>query len=88
VTAEWEGLAGALAGVPELPGARCIGAWEIFDNEHGSAELQGYAINLCQSCPALTACRDWTRQLRPSQRPGGIIAGRTAKEQRALKETA
>jgi hypothetical protein len=73
-------LAGAVAGVPELPGARCVGAWQIFDNEHGNAELQEYAKNLCASCPALTACSDWTAGLPKSKRPTGIIAGRATKD--------
>jgi hypothetical protein len=31
MSATWEGLASALAGIPELPGARCRGQWSVFD---------------------------------------------------------
>jgi WhiB family redox-sensing transcriptional regulator len=71
-----EDLFGSLQSIPRLEGARCVGEWEIFDNEHGSAELEEYALNLCGSCPALTACRDWIDSLPGSRKPYGVVAGR------------
>jgi WhiB family redox-sensing transcriptional regulator len=70
-----DALLGALEAAPRLTGARCVGEHEIFDNEHGSAELEEYALNLCASCPALTACKEYTDSLPRTKRPSGIVAG-------------
>jgi hypothetical protein len=81
MSATWSSLSGARVGTPELKGGRCVGEWEIFDNEHGSAELEEYAINLCQACPALAECRSWFESLKPSKRPIGVVAGRVVRQQ-------
>jgi WhiB family redox-sensing transcriptional regulator len=74
VTATWEGLAGALAGVPKLHGARCAGLSWAFD-ETDNPEIVEYAINLCGTCPALAGCKEYFYSLPPRKRPSGIVAG-------------
>lgn len=69
----------SMDGIPNLSGARCVGEWKIFDNEHGSAELEEYALNLCGSCPVRAECAEWVDSLKPSKRPKGVIAGRIHK---------
>lgn len=75
MTAPWvEVIAAVLRGAPSLPGARCKGRPDIWDEvEH--AEIREYATNQCLTCPALQPCRTWVDTLKPSQRPIGVIAG-------------
>lgn len=72
----YESLIDALAGIPSLPGARCLGRAADFDLEPGSCpEAIEAAIHICQSCPALTRCRDYVLSLPPSKRPRGVVGG-------------
>jgi hypothetical protein len=66
---------GALAGIPALPGARCVGRSDIFDQYDCPASVE-LATSICDSCPALTACERWLDGLRPAQRPVGVVGGR------------
>lgn len=82
MSATWEDLAGALRGIPELPGAACAGAWELFDpkdDDEDAEDLQyrhSAAVRMCLSdCPCLAACRSWVASLPPSKRPVGVVAG-------------
>jgi WhiB family redox-sensing transcriptional regulator len=81
VSATWEGLASALAGIPELPGARCRGKWAIFD-ETECPETTEFALNLCGSCQARAECKEWFESLPPRMQPIGVIAGRVVHQHR------
>lgn len=73
----WEDLAGALAGVPLLEGARCKGRPERFDLDIRSGrEAVDWATYTCGACPALRKCRRWVDSLPPRQWPSGVVAGR------------
>lgn len=69
-------------GVPSLPGARCRGRARLFDpGRKGErteivAQRHAQATAMCHRCPSLDACRDWVDSLKPSKRPGGVVAGR------------
>ena len=81
----WDELVGQLANIPDLPGARCRGRSELFDQTiigvHGVNDTENLdyarnaALRLCAQCPALDPCRAWFAALRPTQRPVGVIAG-------------
>ena len=64
-----------VADVPRLPGALCVGRPEPFDADRlDDAATAAQALELCDRCPALSACRCWA----VSQPPGrlvGIVAG-------------
>ncbi|WP_111510933.1 hypothetical protein [Mycobacterium kyogaense] len=72
----------SLAGIPDLPGARCRGEHALFDagRSHETADTlrdrHGQALAICARCPALDACGQWVDSLPKSQRPHGVIAGR------------
>jgi hypothetical protein len=74
-------LFAALAGVPHLEGARCLGRPHLFDPvDRGEraetvAERHRQALGLCQQCPALALCRTWVESLPASRRPSGVVAG-------------
>ncbi|WP_224111297.1 hypothetical protein [Mycobacterium avium] len=77
MSAVWEGLAGALAGVPLLEGAKCKGRPERFDIDiRSDRESIDWAAYTCGACPALRKCRAWVDGLPPRQRPSGVVAGR------------
>lgn len=75
-------LFAALAGIPRLPDALCVGLPEAFDPaEHGesTADVEyrhRTALNLCAECPALSRCSDWFDSLPARKRPEGVTAGR------------
>ena len=82
----WAGILDALGAAPELPGARCIGKWQLFDatvepggpGSAAAAELAEHreaALRLCAQCPALRPCREWYDSLKPRHRPQGVTAG-------------
>ncbi|BDB43319.1 MULTISPECIES: helix-turn-helix domain-containing protein [Mycobacterium] len=81
-----EMLAALAAALPPLPGARCLGQWELFDatstpwrkRKPPAAVRQARhdALDACAQCPALMACRDWLDNLTPDQQPHGVVAGR------------
>jgi WhiB family transcriptional regulator, redox-sensing transcriptional regulator len=69
--------------IPHLPGARCRGHSELFDERpaddpawHAVTER---ALAACASCPALGPCEEWLRKLDPPERPRGVVAGRIIK---------
>lgn len=77
MSAVWEDLAGALAGVPLLEGAKCKGRPERFDIDiRSDRESIDWAAYTCGACPALRKCRRWVDSLPPRQRPSGMVAGR------------
>lgn len=75
-------LVAILRGVPRLDGARCVGRPELFDPDgpHEAPEVvqqrHEAATHLCRACPALADCRSWVDELKPSRRPGGVVAAR------------
>ena len=75
-------LFGALTGIPSLPGARCIGKWDLFDvreereNPTIVRDRHEKALGLCRLCPALADCSEWFGSLPRGKRPQGVIAGR------------
>jgi hypothetical protein len=68
----------ALAGIPRLPGARCVGKSDLFDATD-CPELAEAALNLCRGCPALAGCAAWFDSLPRRQRPTGVVAGRVSR---------
>ena len=70
----------ALAGVPRLPGAACVGRHTLFDpralDDPDRPDTEARALSLCRSCRALAGCEAWFFGLPPKQRPHGVIAGR------------
>ena len=89
MTDTWESMAGALRAVPDLRGAQCVGRWELFDADQDDPEDRAWAIEraieICESCPALSACAAYVDGLKPSQRPPGVVAGRISKEPRSRR---
>lgn len=81
MTAALADLLGALAGVPDLPGARCRGHWRLFDPAGPTEAVTDVehrhriAVETCQTCPALAVCGAWLESLSPRERPPGVIAG-------------
>ena len=71
-----------LTGAPALPGARCRGRHHLFDAAASGEDpdtvsaRHAQALRLClNSCPSLTRCESWFRDLKPSNRPTGVVAG-------------
>ena len=81
----WKSMNALIAGIPDLPGARCAGLADLFEatiDEHGNAasraqreHARAAALRLCHACPALAPCRTWLDGLRPTRRPRGVVAG-------------
>ena len=71
----YESLAGLMAGVPHLSGARCRGLSALFDVEDAADPRAEQAVELCRGCPALKSCGDWVASLPPKHRPAGVVAG-------------
>ena len=69
-------LAAILRGTPKLSGALCPGRHHIFDAEQGDQADREYAqhraVELCQQCPALSACREWATTQRDLT---GVVGG-------------
>ncbi|WP_234785861.1 hypothetical protein [Mycolicibacterium elephantis] len=73
--------------MPDLPGARCAGRWDLYERTVREYRVGGRltteeiesarttALRLCETCPALRPCRDYLHGLPTSQRPPGVIAG-------------
>jgi hypothetical protein len=82
-------LIAILSDTPRLPGALCRAYPDLFDATHAIgqaamtrhlAEARAQAKSVCRTCPALTECAAWVESLRPSERPGGVIAGRVTSQ--------
>lgn len=81
----WKSMSTLLAGIPDLPGARCKARADLFestiaahDKTASRAEIQNArtaALHICHECPALAPCRVWLDGLRPMRRPRGVVAG-------------
>ncbi len=74
-------LLGAISAAPNLPGAKCAGRHDLFDesgkNEDAEVVRQRHtqAAALCHTCPALAGCRAWYDSLSRWRRPPGVVAG-------------
>lgn len=79
MSATWESLTAALAGTPDLSGARCAGRSQWWD-EVDDAEIVDYTRSQCQTCPALTACAAWLETLPPRLKPCGVVAGKVIRK--------
>lgn len=89
----WHHMAQLIAGLPDLPGARCANHVELFERSiarHRDAtgnlapktELdaaRSAALRICESCPALARCEAWLASVRPYRRPRGVVAGQVVK---------
>jgi hypothetical protein len=61
---------------PLLPAAACKARWGLFDRaaaKDPAAVEQAQAC--CESCPALTPCREWIASTPEHLRPTGIVGG-------------
>jgi hypothetical protein len=67
-------LIAVLRNCPSLPGARCRGRWDMFDNADCPETVRA-ALSLCSTCPALDPCRTWLDGLPKRRRPLGVTAG-------------
>ena len=66
----------ALAAVPNLEGAACVGRdWHELEPD-ADPEVIERAVLTCQGCAALDPCRAWVESTPPKKRPSGIVAGR------------
>ena len=56
--------------IPHLPGARCRGHSELFDERPADDPywdaVTERALAVCASCPALGPCEEWLRRLEPA----------------------
>ncbi|MGB7236890.1 MAG: WhiB family transcriptional regulator [Rhodococcus sp. (in: high G+C Gram-positive bacteria)] len=77
------GLLSVLASSPDLPGAACVKTprlfdWLLDDDEDEPrtvrAERHRTAKEICASCPALEACREWASTLAEAE-VLGVVAG-------------
>jgi hypothetical protein len=77
---------------PRMPGASCRAPENraVFDAANGAGlgrsapaarrEARREAKALCGTCDALADCAAWIDGLRPSERPGGVAAGRVTSQ--------
>lgn len=88
---DWQTMRALLAGVPDLPGARCKGAADLFEATTRGIDAptrkarsvlrvdreaaRAVALRMCRSCPSLDACRTWVDSMGPTGRPRGVVAG-------------
>ena len=72
-----------VAHVPALPGAACRAHVELYDAAStfgpGMREARRQALEVCHSCPALQACRDWSDSMPALARPHGVLAGQVVR---------
>jgi WhiB family transcriptional regulator, redox-sensing transcriptional regulator len=78
-------LAEFAQGIPPLPGARCKGREELFDQtitqpdcgsrRHHRGLCQKAAVQVCAGCPALAQCAAWVDNLPRGKRPVGVVGG-------------
>ncbi|MBI5339023.1 MAG: WhiB family transcriptional regulator [Mycolicibacterium rufum] len=80
-----DNLLDAIGRAPALPGARCRGRHHLFDGPQSGedsevvAQRHAQAVGLCQRCPALDRCREWSATLPRTRRPPGVVAGEIPK---------
>lgn len=76
------GLFDALGMAVALPGARCRGRHQLFDEAQPGEDVDNAndrhsrALVLCAECPALAKCADWVDGLPKRDRPTGVVGGR------------
>lgn len=70
-------LAEVLRGTPRLDGALCRNRPEQFDCDDGAGVDR--ARSLCERCPSLSACRDWSTRERELV---GVVAGKYRRPKR------
>lgn len=82
---DWDSLAGIFTGIPELPGAACVGRSDLFDprGDYEPAERarqrHDVAVQICAACPALRPCKAWAGTL-DNRRIRGVVAGYIRRE--------
>lgn len=73
---------------PELPGAACVGRWDLMDPPEPDEDPEHQALRLarakalCDNCPALTVCQNWLNSLPLNKRPSGVVAGLIGEDNR------
>ena len=71
----------AIGLAPSLPGAKCRGRHQLFDEPDRDTDpddalyQQQAALKLCSHCPSLVRCRTWLESLPKAKRPPGVVAG-------------
>ena len=83
------GMFEALHAIPRLDGALCVGHHLLFDPDEPPAKSSvELALETCEACPALAACREWYTSLPRKERPFGVTAGIYRKPGKLRKERA
>lgn len=83
---QWQTMSALLAGIPELPGARCSGKASLYEATVAErtkapairADLERArtgALRLCAECPAAGPCLQWFDGLPVTRLPRGVVAG-------------
>jgi len=67
------GVLGAIAAAPSLERGLCVNLWDTFDATDDPAAVEK-AKSLCQQCPVLARCAEWSARYDDNQL-SGIIAG-------------
>jgi WhiB family redox-sensing transcriptional regulator len=81
----YDGLLGALAGIPRLDGCACRSRHRLFESDDPSDIADAVAI--CGRCPALDACSRWYDSLPPRHRMHGVtVAGQWRPAPRQKKQ--
>jgi WhiB family redox-sensing transcriptional regulator len=76
MSSTWQDLLAAVGLAPALPGARCAGHSELWD-ETADPDIVEYTTEQClHRCPALPACAAYLDGLSRARRPSGVVAGR------------
>lgn len=76
-------LSAILRGTPKLADAACVGRPGLWDPPGQGESLpdaeyrQGIALSICHSCDCRVECGRWIDSLPVSNRPAGVVAGRT-----------
>jgi Transcription factor WhiB len=62
---------------PDLAGALCVDAREVFDRaaDVRNTGAVAEAAWACARCPVMVTCRAWVTGLPHSQRPRGVVGG-------------
>jgi hypothetical protein len=73
--------------IPHLPGARCRGQHQIFDETDDPDTIEA-CLYVCERCPVLADCQAFVDSLKPSQRPRGVCAGKLRRDPRTRRKAA